>query len=71
MSRINKALKFIDANLDSDLSLEKIADSAHYSPYHFHRIFKAIHHLAGHSLVCFFIRFSRIAFIIKLKMLHE
>lgn len=42
MSRINKALKFIDANLDSDLSLEKIAESAHYSPYHFHRIFKAI-----------------------------
>lgn len=40
--RIHLALKFIDGNLDSDLSLEKVADKAFYSPFHFHRLFKAI-----------------------------
>ncbi|MFI1744561.1 AraC family transcriptional regulator [Thalassobellus sediminis] len=40
--RINKALKFIDANLDSNLTLDKISKVALFSPFHFHRIFKAI-----------------------------
>lgn len=40
--RINETLEFIDNNLDIDLSLEKIATLAHFSPYHFHRIFKQI-----------------------------
>jgi len=39
--RINKALAFIDRNLDSELSLSKISKIAFYSPYHFHRLFKA------------------------------
>jgi len=38
---INKALHFIDVNLESDLSLDQISKIAHYSPYHFHRLFKA------------------------------
>ncbi len=39
---INLALNFIDEHLDSDLSLETISNAALYSPYHFHRIFKAV-----------------------------
>ncbi|WP_109301252.1 GyrI-like domain-containing protein [Aquimarina sp. AU474] len=39
-SSINNALKFIDDNLESELSLELISEVAHYSPFHFHRIFK-------------------------------
>ncbi|MCD0489491.1 AraC family transcriptional regulator [Pedobacter sp. MC2016-14] len=42
ISSVNKALKFIDGNLDTNLSLETIAKVACFSPYHFHRIFKAI-----------------------------
>jgi len=40
--RINLALQFIDAQLDADLSLESVAAIAMYSPFHFHRIFKAV-----------------------------
>ncbi|MEP5340169.1 MAG: helix-turn-helix domain-containing protein [Algibacter sp.] len=42
ISRINKALNFIDNNLDSELSLNTISKIVFYSPFHFHRIFKAI-----------------------------
>ena len=40
--RINAVFEFIDANLDNELSLEKVAQMAYYSPFHFHRIFKMI-----------------------------
>lgn len=40
--RIIKTIKYIDNNLDGDLSLEKIAEIAMYSSFHFHRIFKLI-----------------------------
>ncbi|SEM32052.1 AraC family transcriptional regulator [Aquimarina amphilecti] len=40
--RINLALGYIDEHLDSDLSLDIVADISMYSPYHFHRIFKAV-----------------------------
>jgi AraC family transcriptional regulator len=40
--RMNNVLSFIDDNLDAALSLESVSEIAHYSPYHFHRIFKAI-----------------------------
>jgi AraC family transcriptional regulator len=39
---MNIVFTYIDENLDADLSLENIAKIAHYSPFHFHRIFKAI-----------------------------
>lgn len=39
---INKALVFIERNLDTPLNLESVANIACYSPYHFHRLFKAI-----------------------------
>ncbi len=42
LNRINLVLKYIDNNLDSELSLESLASKALYSPFHFHRIFKAI-----------------------------
>lgn len=42
LKRINKVLTFIDDNLDAELSLEIISNVAHYSPFHLHRLFKAI-----------------------------
>ena len=39
---VNKALEFIDQNLDTDLSLEGVSKIACFSPFHFHRIFKSI-----------------------------
>jgi len=42
INRINNVLSFIEHNLDANLSLETIAQTACYSPYHFHRIFKVI-----------------------------
>ncbi|SDS14123.1 transcriptional regulator, AraC family [Formosa sp. Hel1_31_208] len=38
---INKALLYIEEHLEHELSLTEISNIAHYSPYHFHRIFKA------------------------------
>ncbi|TRX21352.1 AraC family transcriptional regulator [Flavobacterium franklandianum] len=42
IKRINTILLFIDKNLDSELSLEIVANVGFYSPFHLHRIFKAI-----------------------------
>lgn len=41
ISRINRALDFIEKNIHEPLNLEKIAKAANFSPFHFHRIFKA------------------------------
>jgi len=41
-NRINRVFKYIDENLDTDLSLNTIAEIAFFSPYHFHRIFKFV-----------------------------
>ena len=40
--RIDKALHYIEEHLHQELSLASVAEVAHYSPFHFHRIFKAI-----------------------------
>jgi AraC family transcriptional regulator len=40
--RINNIFIFIDENLDQELNLETIANIGFYSPFHLHRIFKAI-----------------------------
>lgn len=44
--RISSAMDYIQKNLVQnnleDLSLESIADSAHMSPYHFHKVFKSV-----------------------------
>lgn len=42
IKRINKVLTFIDENLDAELSLQTISNVAFYSPFHLHRLFKAI-----------------------------
>ncbi len=40
--RILGVLVFIQKNLDEELSLEEYARVAHFSPYHFHRIFRGM-----------------------------
>jgi AraC family transcriptional regulator len=40
--RLNKVFQYIDQNLGSKLSLSIISDIAHFSPFHFHRIFKVM-----------------------------
>jgi len=42
IKRINQILTFIDDHLESDLSLEVVAKVGCYSPFHLHRLFKAI-----------------------------
>jgi len=42
MHRINVALQYIDDHLDEDLSLAVISETVLYSPFHFHRIFRAV-----------------------------
>ncbi|MFA8434372.1 MAG: GyrI-like domain-containing protein [Marinifilaceae bacterium] len=41
LQRINRVMDHIENNLDKELSLEIIAGVAHFSPYHFHRIFSS------------------------------
>jgi len=41
-ARINKALKYIDSNLDEEINVKALADISGFSLFHFHRIFKAI-----------------------------
>jgi len=41
-ARINRVIDYIEANIDQDLSLEELAEVAHFSPFHFHRIFRAM-----------------------------
>jgi AraC family transcriptional regulator len=40
--RILTVQLFIQEHLDGDLSLDRLARVAHFSPYHFHRIFKGV-----------------------------
>jgi len=40
-------IDYIEANIGKDLSLEELARVAHFSPFHFHRIFRA---MAGETL---------------------
>lgn len=42
IKRINVVLDFIEENLEADLSLEPLAQKAHYSAFHFHRVFSTI-----------------------------
>ncbi|WP_000845449.1 helix-turn-helix domain-containing protein, partial [Vibrio mimicus] len=40
--RIRPVLRYLETNFDQPLNLEEVALQAHLSPYHFHRIFKAV-----------------------------
>ena len=42
IARINRVLDHIEAHLDEELPLERLARVAHFSPFHFHRIFGAL-----------------------------
>lgn len=42
MRRINRVIDHIKANLDGDLSLDRLSDIANFSKYYFHRIFKVV-----------------------------
>lgn len=48
---INKALNHIEQHLENELSLESISKVAHYSPFHFHRIFKAFTNETLHQYI--------------------
>jgi AraC family transcriptional regulator len=41
VTRINRVLDHIDRHLDAELDLSTLAAVAHFSPFHFHRIFAA------------------------------
>lgn len=53
ISRINRAIDYIERNFDKPLSLDDVADVAGFSRFHFHRIFKA---MVGEPLNRFIIR---------------
>ena len=40
--RINRVIDHVQAHLDGDLTLERLAEVAAFSPFHFHRVFAAI-----------------------------
>lgn len=42
VARVNRAIDLVIANIDRPLRLESLARAAHFSPFHFHRIFQAI-----------------------------
>jgi AraC family transcriptional regulator len=42
IARINRVIDYIESNLDQELTLAGLADVAHFSRFHFHRIFSAI-----------------------------
>lgn len=59
-ARIHRAQDFIEKNLGSSLQLEAIAGAAHFSPFHFHRLYTA---MTGETLYQFIqrIRLERAA----------
>jgi len=40
--RINRVVDYIDAHLDEEHTLENLSEVAHFSPFHFHRIFRVL-----------------------------
>lgn len=49
-NRINRAIALIDRLIDQDLSIERLADEACLSPFHFHRIFSALTGESVHAM---------------------
>lgn len=56
LNRINRVIDYLKDNYSKELTLESLANIAHFSQYHFHRIFKGI---VGESL-CKYIQRIRI-----------
>lgn len=42
ISRINNVINYIENNIDNEVRLKDLAQVADFSPFHFHRIFKAL-----------------------------
>lgn len=42
VERINAVVDHIEKHLDEDLAVARLAEVAHFSPYHFHRVFGAL-----------------------------
>ena len=42
IERVNAVIDYIEHHLADDLSLSTLADVAHFSPYHFHRVFSTL-----------------------------
>lgn len=42
LARINRVLDYIESHLDEKLDLKTLSDVAHFSEYHFHRIFQSL-----------------------------
>lgn len=53
VKRINRVTEFIDAHYHEQVNLDKLAKVAHFSPFHFHRIFSMI---TGETPADFFLR---------------
>ena len=49
-ARVLRVQLHIQAHLDASLSVDELASLAHFSPYHFHRIFRG---LVGESLMAY------------------
>ncbi len=41
-ARVNRVIDYIEANIDDELPLSRLADIAGFSPFHFHRIFSSL-----------------------------
>ena len=50
VDRVNRAVDYVTEHLGEPLRLEDVAGAANFSPYHFHRIFRA---LMGETLAAF------------------
>ncbi len=63
-ARVHRVMDHIRSNLDGDTSLDTLAKLAHFSPYHFHRIFRAT---SGETLTAFVqrARLERAAYLMK------
>jgi len=42
IERMNRAVDYVMQHLESNIKLDDVAAAAHISPFHFHRIFKAL-----------------------------
>lgn len=42
LARLNRVVDYVDRHLAEELPLEKLAEIAHFSPWHFHRLFVAL-----------------------------
>ncbi len=50
-ARIHRAVDYITAHLGEELKLEDIARAAHFSPFHFHRVFRGLFGEPVHGFV--------------------